>query len=283
MNSTSPLPLARALRRGLFATGACAWLAMLLAGPLASSALAAAKIPSPKVYVSSLKGDSQVVSGGRVTPLTPKSSFPAQGAQIETSPQGSVAIVLSNGTGLSLHPDTQIDIKRFTQEPFVASRTDMEREPSVSHTEIFLNRGTLAVSTSKLAAGSTFTILTALGSIHLHGGNLVVEIDGSEVKISVLDGEGTVYGGELDLGGHVLHSGEQAIIRAGPPGHANLVTTTRVPAGELAALQESADTSYAARKTVLFQTDESGEINALPVVVPSVPVQATVSPSRLPN
>ncbi len=282
MKSTSSLPHVRLIRGGLFATGACAWLAMLMVGPLASSALAA-KFPSPKVYVSSLKGDSQIVSGGRVTALSQKSAFPAQGAQIETMPQGSVAMVLSNGSGFFLDHDTHIDIKRFTQEPFVASRTDMEREPSVSHTEIFLNRGTLAVSTSKLAAGSTFTILTALGSIHLHGGNLVVEIDGGDVKISLLDGEGTVYGGELDLGGHVLRSGEQAIIRAGPPGHANIVTIGKIPADELPPLQERADTAYAARKTVLFQTDESGEINALPVVVPSVPVQATVSPSRLPN
>lgn len=283
MKSTPPLLHVSPFRRGLFATGAGACLALLLVGPLVSLAQAAAKSPSPKVYVSSLTGDAQIVSGDRVTPLTPKSVFPAQGARVESKPQGSVAMVLSNGTGLFLDHDSQIDIKRFTQEPFVASRTDMEREPSVSHTEIFLARGLLAVSTSKLAAGSTLTIVTALGSIHLHGGNIVVEVVGDTVSVSLLEGECTVYGGELDLGGHVLRSGEQAIIRPGTPGHANLVTIAKIPASELPPLQERADMAYAARKTVFFQTDESGEINALPVVVPSVPVQATVSPSRLPN
>jgi hypothetical protein len=196
---------------------------------------------------------------------------------------GSVALVLSNGTGLFLDHDTHIDIKRFTQEPFVASRTDMEREPSVSHTEIYLTRGVLAISTSKLAAGSTFTIITSLGSIHLHDGKIVIEIGSDEVKISLLEGEGTTYGGELDLGGHVLRSGEQAVLHPGPTGRANLVTIGQIAEGDLPPLQARADMAYAARRTVFFQTDESGEINALPVVVPSVPVQATVSPSRLPN
>jgi hypothetical protein len=133
------------------------------------------------------------------------------------------------------------------------------------------------------AAGSTFTILTPLGSIHLHDGNFVIEVQPDQVRISLVAGEGTVYGGEFDLGGHLIKTGDQAIIRPGASGRANLVTVGKFPALELDVLQAAADMARAARKTVFFQTDETGEINALPVVVPSVPVQATVSPSRLPN
>ena len=277
MNSSLSHYSVRNFVRGLLLIGACAW------GVAAPTIAGAAATPTPKLYVASLKGESQAVSGGRVITLTAKAAFPGQGAKIETRPHGTVALVLSNGSGIFLDQDTQIDIKRFSQEPFVASRSDLEREPSVSHTEIFISRGLLAVSTSKLAAGSTFTILTPLGSIHLHDGNFVIEVQPDQVRISLVAGEGTVYGGEFDLGGHLIKTGDQAIIRPGASGRANLVTVGKFPALELDVLQAAADMARAARKTVFFQTDETGEINALPVVVPSVPVQATVSPSRLPN
>lgn len=282
MNPTSTLNVFRPFSRRLSALGACAFIFSLALSPVTLTAQSAAKILTGKFYVAGVQNGAQLAVGERVETLTAKSSFPAQGARIETKPAGTVALVLSNGTGLALSQDTHIEVKRFSQEPFVASRTDLESEPSVSQTEISLARGTLSVSTSKLAAGSSMSFLTPLGSISLHGGNLVIEVDGDTVKISLLEGEGTVRGGEYDLGGHVLRTGEQAVIRPGPPGRANLVEITKIPAGELAALAAKAAIAYAARKTVAFAATAEGEIQALPVVTASLPVQATVSPSRLP-
>ncbi|RFC44763.1 MAG: hypothetical protein DUW69_001957 [Verrucomicrobia bacterium] len=192
-------------------------------------------------------------------------------------------MVFSNGTGAFLYPDTHLEVRGFTQEPFIASRTDLEIEPSISHTVVFLARGAVAVSTSKLASGSTFTLLTWLGSINLHGGNLVVESDSLGVKIFLLAGEGTVQGGALDFGGHVLHAGQQAVFLPGAPGQPNSARIREIPAADLPAIEAAAAQAYAARKTVFFEQDATGEITAAPVVPVALPVQTTISPSRLPR
>ena len=268
---------------GLSAIGAYACVVLLTVAPVSLRAQIQPKAPSGKIYVAGLEGGAQIFTGDKIEALTLKSVYVAQRTAIETNPHGTLAMVFSNGTGISLDPETHIDVKRFTQEPFVASRTDLELEPSVSQTEVFVAHGTLAVSTSKLAAGSVMTYLTPLGSINLHGGKVVIEMEGGLSKISVLEGEGTVRGGEVDLGGKVIHAGEQAISRPGPPGEPNIVIIEKIPAGELAMLEEKDDLAYQARKTVFFETDGTGEITVVPVVPASVPVQATISPAKLPN
>jgi hypothetical protein len=283
MNKTFAMKPRRPVGRALSAMGALAFFAALAVTPLTLQAQAPKKNPTGKIYVASLTGSSQLSTGDKIEALTQKSIFFAQGAQIETKPGGTVALVFSNGTGISLAHDTHIEVKLFTQEPFVPNRTDLETEPSISHTQVLLSSGTLAVSTSKLAAGSTLTILTPLGSINLRSGKVVIDSEADFTKISLLDGEGTVLGGGLDLGGKVLHPGEQAIIRPGSPGQPNLVAIGKIPDAELAAIQDEADMAYAARKTVFFETDATGDIQAVPVVPSSVPVQATVSPSQLPH
>ncbi len=269
--------------RSLSALGALAFVTLLAFGPVQVRAESKGKALTGKIYVAGTQGGAQVATGEKVEALAIKSVFLAQGAQIETKPQGTLTMVFSNGTGAFLYPDTHLEVRGFSQEPFTASRTDLEIEPSISHTVVFLSHGAFAVSTSKLAAGSSFTILTWLGSFNLHGGNLVVESDSLGVKFTLLAGEGTAQGGELDLGGHVLHAGEQAVILPGAPGQPNIVRIREIPAADLPALEAAAAQAYAARKTVFFEQDATGEITAAPVVPVSIPVQATVSPSRLPR
>ena len=129
--------------RGSSALSAFALVSLLACFP---GALRAAN-PTPitgKIYVAGSEGGSQVATSEKVEALKTKSIFVAQGSQIETKPQATLTMVFSNGTGVFLYPDTHIDIRRFTQEPFVASRTDLEVEPSISHTVVFLSRGALA-------------------------------------------------------------------------------------------------------------------------------------------
>lgn len=283
MNKTSAISPCRGFYRVLSALGTFAIIALVALTPAALHAQGRPKNPAGKIYVASLTGGSQIASGDTVEALSQKSIFLAQGARIETKPTGTLAMVFSNGTGIFLDHDTHIEIKRFTQESFVASRTDLELEPSISDTQVALSRGTLAVSTSKLAAGTMMSFSTSLGSINLHGGRLVIEAESGQAKFSLLDGEGTVHGGDLDLGGHVLHGGEQAVILPGPPGQPNLVKIGKIPADELASLEVKAAMAYAARKTVFFETDDTGDVIAVPVVPTTLPVQATVSPSQLPK
>lgn len=284
MNKISVMSTVSSFGRAFSTMGTVAAVGLLSLSPSVGRAQSPAKNPGGKIYVASLTGVSQSASGETVEALTPKSIFPAAGSRIETKPNATLSMVFSNGTGIFLDQDTHIQVKRFTQETFVANRTNLELEPSVSATEVFLSRGTLAVSTSKLVAGSMMSFLTPLGSINLRGGKVVLEAASDEVKISLLDGEGTVHGGEFDLGGHVLHAGERATILPGPPGQSNLVKITKIPSDEVAALEVKAAMAYEARKTVFFEQDATtGEITAVPVVPATLPVQATVSPSRLPN
>ena len=283
MKAITALHLRPLLFRGLSAAGAVAFTSALALAPLALLAQGPAKNPTGKVYVAGVEGGAQAATGDKIEMLAVKSIFQAQGAQIETKPRGTLTMVFSNGTGFFLDQDTHIDVTRFTQESFTASRTDLELEPSISHTDIFLPHGTVAVSTSKLAAGSTLTITTPLGSFNLHGGNLVIEAEATSVKFSLLLGEGTVNGGSLDLGGQVLHAGEQAVIHPGAPGQPNIVVVGKIPPGELPRLEAMVAQAYAARKTVFFSTDASDDITVFPVVPTSLPVQSAISPSRLPR
>ena len=111
---------------------------------------------------------------------------------------------------------------------------------------------------------------------------MVMESGDDLTKISLLQGEGTVYAGEFDLGGTVIHPGEQALIRPGPPGQPNIVQIVKIPPQELAGLEEKANLANSARKTVFFQTDESGDVIVFQVVPAALPVKVTVSPSQVP-
>jgi ferric-dicitrate binding protein FerR (iron transport regulator) len=251
--------------------------------PSGFSAPARTKNPAGRIYVASVDGVAQITAGDKIEALVLKASYFAHGKAIETKPRGTVAMVFSSGTGIFLDTETQIEVTRFVQDPFVPGRTTMEIEPSVSQTEILLLLGTAAVSTSKLAPGSTFVLSTSLGSIHLRDGKMVAEVTAELSRFTLLAGDATVRGGTLDLSGKLLHAGEQAVVRAGAPGLPNSVEISKIVPVELAGYEEKATTAYLARKTVFFETDATGEILAIPVVPASLPVPATVSPARLTN
>jgi hypothetical protein len=263
--------------------GALAFITTAALAPCDLLALTRAKNPAGRIYVASVDGVSQITAGDKIEALVLKASYFAHGKFIETKSRGTVAMVFSNGTGIFLDPETQIEVTRFVQEPFVPGRTMMEIEPSVSETEVLLSHGITAVSTSKLAPGSTFIVVTSLGSINLRDGKLVAEVTADLTRFTLLTGNGTVRGGDLDQSGKLLHAGEQAIIRAGPPGHPNNVEISQIVPVELAGFEEKGSTAYLARKTVFFETDAAGEILVIPVVPASLPVPATVSPSGLSN
>ena len=244
------------------------------------------KSPASRLYVASLDGESQINKGDKVEDMTNKSAYNAQGSIIETKPKATNALVYSNGTGIFFDPDTRIEVAKFVQEPFTPNRNDLEVEPSISQTDVLLARGTVGLCTSKLVAGSTMKYRTALGSVSIQGGKMVMEADADTTKVSMLEGEGLVRGGNLDLGGHVLHPGEQAIIKRSPGREANVVTIQPIPKNERSTLDDKVFMACAARKTVYFDTkgnEPNTEIAAVPVVPPTLPPPITVSPSQLPQ
>ncbi|MES2691850.1 MAG: hypothetical protein V4773_00165 [Verrucomicrobiota bacterium] len=238
-----------------------------LALPSVASAQAKKKNPASKVYVSDVSGEAVIDTGDSIEDLSKRSVYTAQGTVIETKKPENDAdrdkyystMVYSNGTGAFFDADTRVEVRRFVQEPFTPNRTDVETEPSISQTSAFLSRGAVGLCTSKLVAGSNMNYQTPHGSVNIRGRKIVIETHGELTKISMLEGDSTVRGGPQDLGGHTLHSGEQAIIRPGPPGQPNIVQINAIPQGEVAQLDDKVAMACMAKKTVYFEVrDKKG-------------------------
>ncbi len=250
MNSPS---LRRVVRLGASTVGV-----FVLAGLIANPALAQGKKKNPtsKVYVADVNGDAQIDTGVQIDDLNKKSVYNAQGSVIETKPNATNAMVYSNGTGIFFDADTRVEVKKFSQEPFAPTRNDQEVEPSISQTHAFVARGAVGLCTSKLVAGSNMTYQTPLGSVSIRGRKVVVESADNVTKISMIEGESTVRGGNLDTGGQTVKAGQQAIIRQGAPGQPNIVTIQDIPSNETAQLDDKVSLACMAKKTVYFEVKD---------------------------
>ncbi len=249
----------KTIRSSSFLSKALLASSLLCTGALVTSNALAAnkkKNPTSKVYVADLTGQAQIDTGEKIDDLSRKSVYNAQGTVIETKPKSNNTMVFSNGTGSYFDEDTRVEIKTFAQEPFTPNRTDMDVEPSISQTRAFVARGSVGLCTSRLVAGSNMTYRTAQGSVNIRGKRVVIAAGDRETKISMIEGDSTVKGGDLDLGGQTLKAGQQAIIRNGAPGQPNTIEIKDIPANERAALDEKVTLACMAKKTVYFEVRE---------------------------
>lgn len=219
------------------------------------------KNPASKLYVSDVAGEAQIDTGDMIEELNKRSVYSAQGVVIDTKkPQNNEprsksysTMVYSNGTGAFFDADTRVEIRHFVQEPFVPTRADNEVEPSISQTEAYVARGTVGLCTSKLVAGSTMSYATPLGSVSIQGRKVVIQSEHDVTTISMLEGDSTVRAGMMDMGGHALHAGQQAIIRPGASGQPNSIEIRAIPASETAQLDDKVAMACMAKKTVYFE------------------------------
>jgi hypothetical protein len=257
MSTYSPIPL-RALNL------ICGCLAAVLCATPISVSAQAKKNPVSKIYVSDVRGEALIDTGESVEDLSKRSVYTAQGTVIETKKPANESdreknystMVYSNGTGAFFDADTRVEVKRFVQEPFTPNRSDMEVEPSLSQTQAFVSRGTIGLCNSKLVAGSNMTYQTGQGSVNIRAKKLVIEAGSDFTKVSILEGESTVRGGNQDMGGHNLKAGEQAIIRKGLNGQPNQVQIQPIPASEMKPLDDKVTMACMAKKTVYFDVQE---------------------------
>jgi hypothetical protein len=274
----------------------------LLAVVFSGSAFGAAakKSPASKLFVADIEGVAEVSFQDRIVPLTKKSVVSAEGVVLETkkapdNKDGVVpysAMVFSNGTGMVMAGDSRIEVQQFQQEPFTPARSDMDLEPSISQTQALVQRGTIGLCTSKLAAGSKMVYQTPHGSVNVRARRMVIETNDDYTRIVVLEGESTVRAGTgsgVDMGGQTLHAGEQAILRNGPTGDSAPVSVEKISDREAEMLGNAVAPACLAKKTVYFDTvsrsnssnpfeDEGAqEIVAKEVVPVDLPTQYTVS------
>lgn len=241
----------------------CVAVASLLAPSLAQ-AQNRKKNPTSKVYVADVSGEAQIDIGDSMHDLAKKSVYDAQGTIIETRKAEKEedknkifsTVVYSNGTGAFFDQDTKMELKKFIQEPFTPNRADMDVEPSISQTQAFVSRGAVGLCTSKQVAGSNMTYSTPHASVNVRGRRLVIETNDNETKISMIEGDSTVRAGAMDMGGHTLRAGDQAIIRPGAAGGPNLITIQPIPTNDAPLLDDKVAMACLAKKTVYFEVRE---------------------------
>ncbi len=217
--------------------------------------------PAGKIYFAEA-GDVTIARGGHVDDVTRAGVFMAEGSVIETvadknadAQTGSI-VVYSNGSAAFLGQGTKLEIKRFAQEPFKPSRSDVGAEPSVSVTHAYLQRGTVALSINQQATGSQMVYETPFGTVIVRGRKVVIESDQNGMKVAVLDGECVIKGGEFDLGGHIVRSGEQLFIATGGAGGRSVGQTTVIPPPELVRFTALLAQTSLAQRSVYFDVKQ---------------------------
>lgn len=249
-----------------------------------------------KLYTAETKGESQLREGGKIYPLRQGMAFNATGSEIASKVNSHTALVYSNGTGLSVSEDTRLEIRRFSQEPFQPDRNDRldsPREPSVSHTDVFLAHGAVGISTSQMATGSTMIYATPHARINIRGGKISIKSSPAETIIELLEGDLTIRPNGNDAAGQLLRNGERAIIRPSPLGGPEfLLTIQPIPSSALKGAQDLIALADNARKSVTFEMVERQaaaglepvqEIVPKPTVPQYPPTNIVVSPDRLPG
>jgi FecR protein len=117
----------------------------------------------------------------------------AEGAAIITQDGASVVLVFASGATVTVGEKTDMVIRKFSQESFDASSTNTAvEEPSVSQTEIMLNRGTVTNKVAKLRAPSTYVVKTPVGAAGVRGTIFQVVYDPTEKVLRILTAEGLV-------------------------------------------------------------------------------------------
>ena len=247
--------------------------------------------PTSKFYVAEVEGFAQVNTGEKIEDLTEKSVFDAEGTIVETKPESSNALVMSNGVGINFGPDTKLIVKRFLQEPFQPNRTDLESEPSVSQTRTVLSRGVVGICSGKLVAGSSMIYDTPHGSVNILSQNVqkaALEISDESTTVTLFEGAITLRGDNM-AGGEALQPGQQAVIRKRGVNQPPEITITPIPSEQKERLEDMVNGACQARKKVYFdvaerQNDVEGATSEFePIVVNPVDpaeVGQVVSPAR---
>jgi len=214
------------------------------------------KGPTSKLYVAEATGSTQIKTGEKIYTASQASAFDAPGTVIETGGDSQATFVYSNGVGMTIGENSHVEINRFDQAPFTASNTNGVDEPSSSQSEVYVSRGSVGISTSKLATGSTMSISTPLGSVNVRGGNIKIETTDDVTVISLLDGAATVFRGENDGIGVVLNPGEQIVLRRPPIGKLPIIQVNQIPMQQVTSLTDFLGLANNARRTVSFEVIE---------------------------
>lgn len=161
---------------------------------VASLATAAQALAPNSYRVASTQGTALWLNGpsGQVTVLAAGQKLP-EGAIISTQENSRVVLAFSTGATAVVGEKSEVVVSKFSQQAFDAASVDYATsEPSVSATELTLNKGTVTSKVSKLKAGSSFEVKTAVGAAGVRGTAFEVRFDPIAKVLEIRTAEGLV-------------------------------------------------------------------------------------------
>ncbi|HVU17501.1 MAG TPA: hypothetical protein VHD32_11280 [Candidatus Didemnitutus sp.] len=243
----------------------------------------ASKGPISKLYLSETKGSGRIENNGQVYEPRQGAAFSARGTVMVTDKDSHQAYVMSSGTGLYLDANTQVQVNQFDQDRFVAT-PNTDQEPSVSHTLITIDHGTVATCTGQMMSGTTLVYSTPLANVNVRGRRVVINVTANATTISALEGNVTIRTGTSQGSSVTLQPGEKVVITPVPGGDPQTVVSP-LDHDATGSLETLLSVACQARKTVAFDVANegagAGEVVAHPTVAANPPTGLTVSPDRL--
>jgi len=166
-------------------------LAMLLGGT--SRILSADEVKSVvgNVRVLKVKGTVTISIAGNPHEALKEGAFVQQKQEIQTAKDSQAWLLFSNGTTVTIQPNSIFSVDKFLQTPFDSDKVDytkVKSEPSISQTKISVNEGSIIADVAKLKKDSTFQIGTPVGVAGIRGTLIQVTVNttaGGSVSVTV--------------------------------------------------------------------------------------------------
>ncbi len=102
---------------------------------------------------------------------------------IETGPDATLFLSLSNGMGIGLQGHARLRVLRYRQEPFSPQEASLRYEPSVSELRMKLDFGMVALANPHLSPLSTAKLRLPFGQLQLH--SAVCEIEANPAGVDL--------------------------------------------------------------------------------------------------
>lgn len=176
--------------------------------------------PAGLVLAAQVKGTVTMKVKGVSTDLRLESAVPAP-ATVNTGPESQAVLVFSNGVTLQLGANTELVLDEFLQDPFggPVSVAQLKEEPSVSRTNLALNRGDIvgSVPTLKSDRGSAFTVRTPAGVADVRSGVFrvaLVRTEGGHARFTLSSVDSVVRFSRASAAGATRDANE-VIVRPG--------------------------------------------------------------------
>ncbi|WP_221032733.1 FecR family protein [Actomonas aquatica] len=129
---------------------------------------------------------------GASAPIVLNETLPV-GATIVTAADSSASIAFSTGSTVLVEADSAVKIASFTQAPFdPADLINDTIEPSVSHLELFVEKGGITNDVRSLRPGSVYTVNSPDGAVSVKGTVFFFQIDVATGNLILKVNEGLV-------------------------------------------------------------------------------------------